>query len=156
MKLRSPGNILAACKPHYSHVRHYQVRKAPAPVPPEVVQLLDSFASHAPRPISLAKLLSFGRPLSNSSVLDSVRYALREIPRRLATRVRYMEALPFIVGTNPYITNTLNSYRESFRYLATYPAVHTLEENEVFATELENIVARHANDIPTLAKGLVS
>jgi hypothetical protein len=57
--------------------RRYHVRKAPEPVSPEVVQLLANFASHAPLPISLAKLLSFGRPLTNKSVLDSVSYVRR-------------------------------------------------------------------------------
>lgn len=84
-----------------------------------------------------------------------MQYVLREIPRRLATRVRHLEALPFIVGTNPYVANTLNSYRECFQYLATYPPVNNLDENEALATEVENIVAKHANDVPTMAKGCV-
>lgn len=133
--------------------RQYQIRRAPEPVSPEIRQLLANFAAHAPLPISLATLLSFGRPLTSESLLNSVSYALHEIPRRLATRVRHLEALPFIVGTNPYVANTLNGYRESFKWLATYPTVKNLEENEVFATKLENLVASHANDIPTMAKG---
>ncbi|KAF7965309.1 hypothetical protein HWV62_44502 [Athelia sp. TMB] len=136
-----------------SQVRHCQAHKVPSPVPPEVATLLSSFAANTPAPISLAQLLSFGRPLTPASVLDSVRYALREIPRRLATRVRHLEALPFIVGTNPYVAGVLATYRESFMYLARYPPVHTLEENDAFARELEGIVRRHANDIPTMAKG---
>ena len=134
-------------------VRHYQAHKVPPPVSPEVATWLSSFAANTPAPISLAQLLSFGRPLTPASVLDSVRYALREIPRRLATRVRHLEALPFIVGTNPYVAGVLAAYRESFMYLARYPPVHTLQENDAFARELEGIVRRHANDIPTMAKG---
>lgn len=79
--------------------------------------------------------------------------ALHEIPRRLATRVRHLEGLPFIVGTNPYVANTLNTYRESFRWLATYPSVTTLEQNKAFVAELEALVESHANDVPTMAKG---
>jgi hypothetical protein len=54
--------------------RLYHVRKAPEPASSEVVQLLESFASHTPLPISLATLLSFGRPLTSQSILDSVSY----------------------------------------------------------------------------------
>lgn len=54
--------------------RQYHVRKAPEPIPTEIVQLLGSFASHPPLPISLAKLLSFGRPLTSKSLLNSVSY----------------------------------------------------------------------------------
>src|ERR1700691_5391882 len=82
-------------------------------------------------------------------------YALHEIPRRVATRVRHLEALPFIVGTNPYVATTLNAYRESFQWLATYPPVTNLEQNEAFAAELEDLVESHANDVPTMAKGYV-
>jgi 26S proteasome regulatory subunit T1 len=71
----------------------------------------------------------------------------------LATRVRHLEALPFIVGTNPYVATTLNAYRESFQWLATYPRVTNLEQNEAFTAELEHLVESHANDIPTMAKG---
>lgn len=141
--------------PKTSH-RRYHVRKAPEPIPQELFQLLANFASHAPLPISLSKLLSFGRPLTNASVLDSVQYALHEIPRRLATRVRHLEALPFIVGTNPYVANTLNAYRESFKLVATYPAVKNMQDNDAFAAVLEDLVAHHANDIPTMAKGSVA
>lgn len=139
----------------YSRLYH-SVRRAPEPVPPEIVDLLSSFASHQPLPISLTELLSFGHPLTPQSILDSVRYALHEIPRRLATRVRHLEGLPFIVGMNPYVSSTLQAYRDSFLWLATYPEVKNLEENEAFTAELENLVGKHANDVATMAKGYIS
>lgn len=77
------------------------VQRAPAPSPREVTELLGSYASSPHRPLNLSALLSFGRPLTPDSVLASVSYALEEIPKRLATRVQSLEALPFIVGTNP-------------------------------------------------------
>jgi 26S proteasome regulatory subunit T1 len=86
-------------------------------------------------------------------VLTSVSYAQAEIPRRLATRIRSLEALPFIVGTNPYIARILDGFRKSFLWSATYPQVKNLEENAVFAAQLEGLVRDHANDIPTIAKG---
>ncbi|PFH47682.1 hypothetical protein AMATHDRAFT_50131 [Amanita thiersii Skay4041] len=135
-------------------IRHLSTfRQAPQPTSTEVTYLLSKYATSTPRPINLSKLLSFGRPVTTSSVLDSVSYALAEIPRRLATRVRSLEALPFIVGTNPYISKTLNAYRESFRILATHPPVTNVEENARFTELLTNLVQNHANDIPTMAKG---
>ncbi|KAM6500734.1 P-loop containing nucleoside triphosphate hydrolase protein [Amanita muscaria] len=125
------------------------------PLPPsaEIAQLLSKYAASPPRPINLSKLLSFGRPLTDDSVLDSVSYTLAEIPRRLATRLRSLEALPFIVGTNPYIAKTLNAFRDSFQTLATYPLVTNAQENAQFTEVLANLVRTHANDIPTMAKG---
>jgi 26S proteasome regulatory subunit T1 len=128
-------------------------RRPPQPTSHEVAQLLSKYATSPPRPINLSELLSFGRPLTDESALDSVSYALAEIPRRLATRVRSLEALPFIVGTNPYIAKTLNAFRDSFQTLATYPPVTTAQENVKFTELLANLVQSHANDIPTMAKG---
>jgi 26S proteasome regulatory subunit T1 len=71
----------------------------------------------------------------------------------MATRVRSLESLPFIVGTNPYVSKMLHAYQDSFRFLATYPPITSLEQNSVFVQHLTNLVQRHANDIPTLAKG---
>ncbi|KAF8652746.1 hypothetical protein AX16_004243 [Volvariella volvacea WC 439] len=140
----------------YFRSLHYPRRlysRIPQPTSAEVAELLLNYASSPPRPINLATLLSFGRPLTPESLLSSVSYTLTEIPRRLATRVRSLEGLPFIVGTNPYIAKTLNSFRQSFHWLATYPAVKTLEQNLQFVSQLEQLVQSHADDIPTMAKG---
>lgn len=129
-------------------------RYTPHPPSLEVSELLSKYASITPpRQLNLSTLLSFGRPLTPESVLASVGYVVSEIPRRLATRVRSLEALPFIVGTNPYVANTLNAYRESFRWFATHTPVTNLAENAKFVEKLADLVQSHANDIPTMAKG---
>ena len=130
---------------------HYT--RTPEPAPPEIAHLIATYAQHLPRPLTLGTLLATGRPLTAESVQTSVSYAQAEIPRRLATRIRSLEGLPFIVGTNPYIARTLNGFRKSFQWSATYPHVKNLEENAAFSTQLEKLVQDHANDIPTMAKG---
>ncbi|KAJ3773732.1 hypothetical protein FB446DRAFT_641134, partial [Lentinula raphanica] len=150
MKLRTTLLKKSILSPKCS--RQY-IRRAPAPSPREFTELLAKYASSPHRPLNLSALLSFGRPLTPTSVLASVSYALEEIPRRLATRVQSLEALPFIVGTNPYISSILTAHKESFMWLATYPTPKTLEENANFAETLEDLVEKHANDIPTIAKG---
>ena len=103
--------------------------------------------------MTLSTLLSFARPLTAESVLQSSFYAQSELPKRLAARLRALEALPFIVGTNPHIAKMLNAFRSSFQWLASYPRVGNLDENATFAAQLEALVRNHANDIPTMAKG---
>src|ERR1700731_60207 len=63
-----------------------------------------------PSPVTLSTLLSFARPLTAESVLQSSFYAQSELPKRLAARLRALEALPFIVGTNPHIAKMLNAF----------------------------------------------
>lgn len=132
-------------------LRRLYHKRPPPPAPHDLEELLASHAAAKIRPINLSTLLSFGS--SQQSVLRSVAYALPEISRRLARRVRSLESLPFIVGTNPHIQSTLSAYRDSFQTLATYPSVNTLEENTAFTTQLASLVKKHANDVPTMAKG---
>lgn len=138
-----------------SELRLYSTRKPQLlkSVSPEVSALVTEFLSQPPRPLTLTNLLSYGQPLSPESLLSSASYVLSEIPRRLARRIRALETLPFIVGTNPYVARTLEAHRNSFEWLATYKGVKTLQENDIFASQLENLVQSHANDIPTMAKG---
>lgn len=141
------------------HLRRLQRRsfhvRAPDPPNAQSSQLLASYAAHPPHPLTLNSLVAFGQPLTPQSVLQSVSFVLSEIPRRLARRARALENLPFIVGTNPYVSKTLNAYRQSFQFLATHPPVTTLEENTSFTAELSHLVESHRNDIPTMAKGFV-
>jgi 26S proteasome regulatory subunit T1 len=135
--------------------RNLSYQRRPPQPSSEITKLLQKYESVAPRPLNLGELLSFAHPVIPESVLSSVSYALSELPRRLSTRVRSLEALPFIVGTNPYVTRTLEAYKESFQFLATHPQITTLEENRHFVEQLAALVQRHANDIPTMAKGCV-
>lgn len=115
--------------------------------------LVEGYLSRPSRRLCLSTLVSFGQPATERSVLDSVNIVLSEIPRRLATRVRSMENLPFIVGMNPFMSRTLDVHASSFHRIATYPKVTTLEHNEEFTTELERLVNSHVDDIPQMAKG---
>lgn len=124
-----------------------------APSAAEIAPLLTEFASHPPMPLKLSTLLSFGRPLTEEAVMESVSYVLTEVPRLFGLRVRNLEALPFIVGMNPFIARILTAHRRAFQLLATYPSVTSLDENAKFSRELEALVQAHANDIPLMAKG---
>ncbi|CAG7845900.1 SubName: Full=Related to branched-chain alpha-ketoacid dehydrogenase kinase, mitochondrial {ECO:0000313/EMBL:CCA77951.1} [Serendipita indica DSM 11827] len=127
--------------------------QTPPPTSQEYLQLAGAYKSLKPRPTPLSTLLSFGSPLTPSSIVLSASYVLEELPRRLVQRVRSMEALPYIVGMNPFIARTLESYRQTFQDLATAPPVVDAASNIEFTRRLENLVRSHANDIPVLARG---
>lgn len=116
-------------------------------------QLVEQYLARPTHRLKLSSLVSLGRPLTSESLLSSVDYAFEEIPRRLATRVRSLENLPFIVGMNPFISRVLETHGSSFHRLATHPPVTNLQENIQFTAELEKMIAAHSNDIPQMAKG---
>lgn len=118
-----------------------------------VEYLVEDYLTRPSQRLRLSTLVSFGQPVTEQSVLDSVNYVLAEIPRRLAIRVRSMENLPFIVGMNPFMSRVLDVHATSFHRIATYPRVTTLKQNEEFTAELERLVNSHVDDVPQMAKG---
>ncbi|KAG8731264.1 26S proteasome regulatory subunit 7, partial [Ceratobasidium sp. 428] len=143
--LRSRLCPLAGVRSFSSHL--------PEPASARMSTLLSEYEQLPPRPVPLKTLRAFADPPTPESVLESASYVLSELPRRLVQRVRALDGLPFIVGMNPFVMRTHKLYHSSFERLARYPEVKTLEENDTFARDLENLVEMHANDIPTIAKG---
>ncbi|PBK77745.1 26S proteasome subunit P45 [Armillaria solidipes] len=153
-KVASERDFLDAVEKVVRQGTKFSSTQAPPASSAEISQLLDRYdAASPPSPLNLSQLISFGRPLTSESVLQSSQFVLSNIPRGLAFRIHSLETLPFIVGTNPFIANTLNAHRESFQFLANYPIPRTIEDNAGLAEELKMLVESHANDIPTMAKG---
>lgn len=133
--------------------RHAHLSRIPARSPPELARLIQQWSDSPPRPLSLNQFLSYAANLSKDSLIASAQYTVSELPRRLINRIQSFESLPYIVGTNPFISNILNGYRDSFQALATHPEVNTVDDNNAFIERLRHLVGRHSNDIATMAKG---
>ncbi|OAD67834.1 hypothetical protein PHYBLDRAFT_90618, partial [Phycomyces blakesleeanus NRRL 1555(-)] len=82
-------------------------------------------------------------------------YARTELPVRLARRVRAFQGLPFIVGTNPYIKEIYKLYYESFESLEQYSHNTDSTDDHEFGEKLKDLVSRHTDNIPTLARGFL-
>lgn len=123
------------------------------------MRLLARHLEHTPQPITLPYLLAHGgrpgKPPTPEELLRSAQYTQKELPVRLARRVRQFYSLPFIVGTNPYIQDVARLYASSFQRLCELPAIHSLEDNDVFTHELRELVHEHADLVPTLARGFM-
>ncbi|KAG9302905.1 hypothetical protein G9A89_022321 [Geosiphon pyriformis] len=117
----------------------------------------DKLSKHAEKsiqPVTLKQLLQFGQPpLSTETLLKSARYTRSELPVRLARRVKRLQKLPFIVGTNPHIKSIYQLYLNSFEDIQSFPEIKTIEKDTEFAALLKKTVDSHSENIPTLAKG---
>ncbi|RAL13782.1 alpha-ketoacid dehydrogenase kinase family protein [Aspergillus homomorphus CBS 101889] len=110
------------------------------------------------RPLTLADLLKHGRPpLSKDTLLASANFTLSLLPARLASRIEALRNLPFIVVSNPHVTQIYNNYLHSLSTLLPYQQrqVTTLEEENQFAEVLADLVHTHTNTIPILARGFL-
>ncbi|PLB37827.1 alpha-ketoacid dehydrogenase kinase family protein [Aspergillus candidus] len=115
-------------------------------------------ASSRRRPLTLADLLKHGRPpLSKDALLASANFTLSLLPARLASRIEALRNLPFIIVSNPHVSEIYNNYLHSLSTLLPYQKrqVTTLEEENQFAEVLADLVDTHSNTIPVLARGFL-
>lgn len=113
-----------------------------------------TYANRPIKPVTLSQLVRFGQPpLNKESLHACAQYARMELPVRLARRVRAFQTLPFIVGTNPYIKEIYKLYYESFESLEPY--THYGDDDIEYSEKLKDLVDRHADNIPTLARGFL-
>jgi pyruvate dehydrogenase kinase 2/3/4 len=64
--------------------------------------------------VTLVGLKYFGRHLTKAKLLKYANYLRNELSIRLAHRLVKFQQLPFIVGTNPHISNLYNLYWNAF------------------------------------------
>lgn len=122
--------------------------------------LLSSYLSIPQTQLTLSSLVNLGGgspgvPPGDKELLRSARFTAKELPVRLARRVDQFRSLPFIVGSNPYISKIAKLYASSFDNLASFPEIKTLQDNDRFVELLDEMVASHAENIPTLARGFL-
>ncbi|KAM0257501.1 hypothetical protein ACHAQJ_004315 [Trichoderma viride] len=124
---------------------------------------ITSLANLPQHPLRLADLVKHGRPpLSESSLLSSANFALSLVPIRLAHRLQALQNLPYIVVSNPNISQIYNNYLHSLSILLPYwqaasegRAITTLDDEIKFTNVLAELVATHTDTIPILAKGFL-
>ncbi|PVH99738.1 kinase isozyme 4 mitochondrial precursor [Periconia macrospinosa] len=115
-------------------------------------------ASQPLHPLTLADLVRHGRsPLTTSQLLTSANFTLSILPARLAHRIQSLRNLPFIVVSNPHISQIHSNYIHSFSTLLPWAEkeIKTLEEEVKFAEVMADLVQTHANTISILARGFL-
>ena len=119
--------------------------------------LLSRYLSLQPAPLTLRQLMAQGgrpgQPPTPEQLLASAQHTQRELPIRLARRVGGFRALPFIVGSNPFISKIARLYASGFDTIAKFGPINTEQDNIKFTAVLEELVSAHAQNIPTLARG---
>ncbi|WFD29409.1 hypothetical protein MSPP1_000418 [Malassezia sp. CBS 17886] len=119
---------------------------------------LASALEKTPTPITFRKLLTHGRagvPTAQDELHRSAQYTMRELPVRLARRVRQFYSLPFLIGSNPWIQRVARLYASSFAQLANVAEKGSQMSNDQFAATLQRLVDDHAENVPTLARGFM-
>jgi signal transduction histidine kinase len=112
--------------------------------------LIHKYSSAQITPVTLDYLLTLHNDITECGL-----YVHKELPVRLARRVRAIERLPFIVGVNPYIRTVYDLYSNSFHKLLSTPQPTTIDTQQEFTNVLSSLVETHTEVIPSLAKGFM-
>lgn len=113
-------------------------------------QLVGEYAELPITPVTLDYLLNL-----KQDIVDCALFSHNELPKRLARRVRAIEGLPFIVGTNPYISKVYDLYKDSFNTLVRTPPPKSPESIQNFTKILSGLTDSHQQVIPLLASGFM-
>ncbi|EPE33460.1 alpha-ketoacid dehydrogenase kinase, N-terminal [Glarea lozoyensis ATCC 20868] len=132
-----------------------QVRTVHQPPPWRPAYSLDQWVAKEARPISLRQLMVFGRTLTESRLISSANYVRTELPTRLAHRIRDMQTLPYVVVTNPHISQVYELYYKAFEGLRRIPEIKTLDDNQRFCEKVGQNLQEHLTVIPKLAMGVL-
>lgn len=114
-----------------------------------------SWVAKEARPISLRQLMVFGRSLTESRLLASANYVRTELPTRLAHRIRDMQRLPYVVVTNPHISDVYDLYYTAFDTFRRVREIKSLEDNDRFCQDIASMLRAHLSVIPNLAMGIL-
>jgi pyruvate dehydrogenase kinase 2/3/4 len=66
-----------------------------------------------------------------------------------------MQTLPYVVVTNPHISQVYELYYKAFETLRRVKEIKTLEDNEYFCTKISQTLQEHLTVIPKLAMGVL-
>lgn len=106
--------------------------------------------------LKAAALLYTGKVPSEDDLIRTARYIQRELPTRVAHRIKGFHNLPFVVVTTPKLLSVMELYIRSFKIISSFNdgrEVTTREEVAAFEHLLETLLDDHANVIEDLTQG---
>ncbi|RAL66438.1 hypothetical protein DID88_006129 [Monilinia fructigena] len=116
---------------------------------------LDEWVAKDARPISLRQLMVFGRSLTEARLISSANYVRTELPTRLAHRIRDMQTLPYVVVTNPHMSQVYELYYKAFENFRRVHEIKTLVDNDELCKIISSTLQEHLAVIPKLAMGVL-
>mmetsp|Transcript_7037 Transcript_7037/g.17812 ORF Transcript_7037/g.17812 Transcript_7037/m.17812 type:complete len:396 (+) Transcript_7037:262-1449(+) len=123
--------------------------------PPELLQTIHEKAQEPTHPVTLSQMLNFGRNINSQTLLHSALFLHKELPIRLAQRVRELDSLPFRLNEMPSVLKVRDLYIGSTDELLNFPPPTDAEHNDQFVDLLTNIKNRHSLVVPTIARGVI-
>ena len=123
----------------------------------DVNVLIEEMGRRAPQPLTIRDLMATSRASRSDdhALLRSGQFLQKELPVRLARRLKDMQNLPYIVGMNPYVQSVYSLYRRSFEELSRFPLISSVAQEREYTSMLTRLVDEHKDVVPILSKGMM-
>ncbi|CAM2115012.1 unnamed protein product [Caretta caretta] len=99
-------------------------------------------------------MLYSGRSQDGSHLLKSAHYLHRELPVRIAHRIKGFRSLPFIIGCNPTILHVHELYIRAFQMLSEFPTIKDQEAEAQYCKLVRQLLDDHKDVVTLLAEGV--
>lgn len=109
-------------------------------------------------PVTVRDLYNHGmaaRRDTTSARLSSACWLHRELPIRLAHRVRELEELPLGLAAMPSVIEVRDMYKRSFADIVHSPQPDSIEDEQAFSEQLAHIRTRHDSVVKLIARGVL-
>ncbi|KAI9531913.1 hypothetical protein NQZ68_036714 [Dissostichus eleginoides] len=114
---------------------------------------IDVSAEKASIRLTLATLLYSGKSPDGHHVLSSAKYLHKELPVRIAHRIKGFRSLPFIIGCNPTILQVHELYIRAYHMLIDFPTIGDQEVEARFCKLVQALLDDHKDVVTMLAQG---
>lgn len=99
-------------------------------------------------------MLYSGKSADGHHILSSAKYLHKELPVRIAHRIKGFRSLPFIIGCNPTILQVHELYIRAYYMLSEFPAIKDRETEAQYSRLVQQLLDDHKDVVTMLAQGL--
>uniref|UniRef100_A0A3Q4BIA9 Protein-serine/threonine kinase n=1 Tax=Mola mola TaxID=94237 RepID=A0A3Q4BIA9_MOLML len=114
---------------------------------------IDASAEKASVRLTLATLLYSGKSPDGHHILSSAKYLHKELPVRIAHRIKGFRSLPFIIGCNPTILQVHELYIRAYHMLSDFPPIQDQVVDARFCKLVQQLLDDHKDVVTMLAQG---
>ncbi|XP_072909859.1 branched-chain alpha-ketoacid dehydrogenase kinase isoform X4 [Hemitrygon akajei] len=114
---------------------------------------IDAVAEKSSVRLTPTTMLYSGKSPDGSHILKSARYLYKELPVRIAHRIKGFRSLPFIIGCNPTILQVHELYIRAFQMLSDFPPITNTKTETRYGKMVRQLLDDHKDVVTMLAEG---
>jgi pyruvate dehydrogenase kinase 2/3/4 len=123
-------------------------------ITPELHDEIERLAAMPSQAVTLRALYEVARAGDDDATLRYAQFLHREMPIRLAVKVRQLEQIPDGMANNRSIQTVRNWYVQSFREFQQHPLPTDAATEASFTRMIAAITDRHKNQVAVMARGI--